>query len=212
MKKLLFVSSFCIAAMFVVNAQSSRFGFTAGTSIANYKTKYPGITFSNDSKAGLTAGILVDIPAGNNLSIQPALNYVQKGAQWEDAGEKGSMNINCIEVPVNFLYNTNGGSGTFFVGAGPSFAFNMSGKMKHNDGTGEVEEDIEIGNDKDNDDIKSLDAGGNFLAGYRFSNGFFLSAGYNLGLSNLSLYSDDEESIKSSYFSIKIGFMLKGKK
>ena len=211
MKKL-FYFLLLFSTYFHGQAQTARFGFTAGASIANYTLKYPGITLSNDPKTGITAGIFVDLPIGNNLSLQPGLNYVQKGSKWEEMAEKFSMNVNFLELPVNLLYNSNGSSGTFFAGAGPSFALNMSGKTKYDDGSGELEEDMKFGSDENNDDMKSMDAGLNFLAGYRFSNGFLLSGGYNLGLTNLSVYNDDEESIKSSYFSIKIGFMLGGKK
>ena len=214
MKKLLFVFCLFLATMFVANAQSSRFGFSAGTSIANYKFKYADVTINGDSKVGITAGMLVDIPVGSNFIIQPALNFVQKGTTFEDMDDKLTTNINCIEIPLNLMYRSPGKSGSFFVGAGPSFAFNMSGKTKYeyNDGSPSEEEEIKFGNDKDNDDMKSLDMGINFLAGYEFSSGLFLSAGSNLGLSNLSPYSDEDESIKSNYISIKIGFMLKGKK
>jgi len=214
MKKLLFVFCLFFTIMIVANAQSSRFGFSAGTSIANYKFKYGDLTINGDSKVGITAGILVDIPTGSNFIIQPALNFVQKGTTSEEMGDKLTTSINCLEIPLNLMYRSPGKSGSFFVGAGPSFAFNMSGKMKYefNDGTPSEEDEIQFGSDKDNDDIKSFDMGVNFLAGYEFSNGLFLSAGSNLGLSNLSVYSDEDESIKSNYVSIKIGFMLKGKK
>lgn len=208
MKKLVFVSSFCIATMFVANARSSRFGFTAGTSIANYNFKYAGTNISGDPKTGFTIGLFADIPTSANFSIQPALNFVQKGTQSEEMNEELSTSINCLEIPVNFFYKTAGKAGSFFVGAGPSFAFNISGKSKYDDGTTIEEDDIKFGNDKDNDDMKSLDEGINFLAGYEFSNGLFLSAVSNLGLRNMSLYSDDDESIKSKYFSIKVGFMF----
>ncbi|HJS53134.1 MAG TPA: porin family protein [Chitinophagaceae bacterium] len=206
MKKLFFIALACMAFHLAGQAQNARFGFTAGTSIANYKWKYPGMSISGDSKAGITAGILADVPMSSSFSIQPALNFVQKGYTSEFLGDKETVSINCLEVPVNFLYKTGGNAGSFFVGAGPSFAFNMSGKYKYDDGT--PDEDLSFGNDQDNDYMKSLDAGINFLAGYEFSNGLLLSAGYNQGLSNLSLYTDDDESTKSNYFSIKIGFMF----
>jgi len=212
MKKLSFFLIILFTGYFSGNAQTTRFGLHAGTSIANYKLKYPGLTLSGDSKAGITAGILTDIPLSSSFSIQPALNFVQKGTQSEDMGEKSTTSINCLEIPVNFLFRTGGNAGSFFVGGGPSFAFNMSGKSKYDDGTTTDEEDLKFGNDPNNHSMKSLDAGINFLAGYEFSNGLFLSAGYNQGLSNMSLYSDDDESIKSNYFSIRIGFMFGGKK
>ena len=193
-------------------AQNTRFGFTAGTSISNYNFKYAGTNISGDPKTGFTVGLLVDIPTSTNFSIQPALNFVQKGTQSEEMGEKLSTSINCLEIPVNFLYKTAGKAGSFFVGAGPFVAFNISGKSKYDDGNTVVEEDIKFGNDTDNDDMKIVDEGISFLAGYEFSNGLFLSAGSNLGLKNMSLYSDDDESIKSKYFSIKIGYILGNRK
>ena len=212
MKKLSFFLIILIGVYFSGNAQKTRVGLHAGTSLANYKFEYAGTNISGDSKTGFIAGLLVDIPVSTNFSIQPALNFVQKGTQSEDMGEKSTISVNCLEIPVNFLYKTGGNAGSFFVGGGPSFAFNMSGKSKYDDGNSIEEEDIKFGNDQDNDHMKSMDAGINFLAGYQFSNGLFLSAGYNQGLSNMALYSDDDESIKSNYFSIKIGFMFGGKK
>ena len=63
------------------------------------------------------------------------------------------------------MYRSPGKSGSFFAGAGPSFSFNMSGKMKYeyNDGTPPDEEDIKFGSDKDNDYMKSFDMGINFF-------------------------------------------------
>ena len=212
MKKVLLVACLFFATEFFANAQSSRFGITAGTSIANYNFKYGGTNISGDPKTGFTFGLLADIPTSANFSIQPALNFVQKGTQSEEMGEKLSTSINCLEIPVNFFCKTTGKAGSFFVGAGPSIAFNISGKSKYDDGTTIEEDDIKFGSDKDNDDMKSLDEGINFLAGYEFSNGLFLSAGSNFGFKNMSLYSADDESIKSKYFSIKIGFMFGKKK
>lgn len=208
MKKLLLATCLFLTALYGANAQSSRFGFTAGTSIANYNFKYAGTTISGDPKTGFTIGLLADIPTSANFSIQPALNFVQKGTKSEEMGEKLSTSINCLEIPVNFFYRTAGKAGSFFVGGGPSLAFNISGKSKYDDGNTVEEEDIKFGSDQDNDDMKSVDEGINFLAGYEFSNGLFLSAGSNFGFKNMSLYSDDDESIKSKYFSIKIGFMF----
>ena len=193
--------------------QSTRFGIVAGSSIANYKMKSGDISVSADSKVGFTAGIITDIPIGNNCSFQPALHFVQKGTKSEESfgglTEKNTLTVNCVELPLNVLYNVSAGSGKFFIGAGPSFGFNISGKTKFEDGTISETEDLRIGNDADNDDIRSFDMGINSLAGYRFSNGLFVSAGYNAGLNNLAPGADSEDgTVKSHYFSIKIGFVF----
>jgi len=204
------------ATALLTNAQNTRLGITAGTAIANYHAKVDGNDESGNSKAGITIGVLANIPLGKSLSLQPALHYVQKGTKDEETfggvTEKVKLNIDCLEVPLNLLYNASGNSGTFFIGAGPSFGFNLSGKAHYDDGTDADSEKIEIGNDPDNDFMKGLDIGANILAGYRFPNGLFFSAGYNRGFNNLFPGGNRDGTLNSSYFSIKLGWLFNGKK
>ena len=67
----------------------------------------------------------------------------------------------------------------------------------------------EFGNNED--DLKGMDFGANFLTGYRFSNGLQISGHYNAGLSKLMVGSDSG-TMKSSYFGVKIGLLSKVKK
>jgi Outer membrane protein beta-barrel domain len=209
MKRLLFSVSICILSATCLNGQTTKFGFTAGTAIANYTSKVDGETETEKSVAGLTVGVLVDVPAGKNFSFQPALNFVQKGTKATEGNETAKLNVNSIEIPLNLLYNSSGSSGSFFIGAGPSFAFALSGKLKYDDGTTSEEEDIDFGN-SDEDFMKGLDIGANIVAGYRLPGGLFFSAGYNAGLNNLFPGGSDDGTLKSHYFSIKLGFLLKG--
>lgn len=209
MKKLLLA-----ALVFVtVNtyAQKIRVGFTTGLTIANYKSRVDGNTESGKAKAGLAVGLLADIPAGKHFSFQPAVNYVQKGSKDEQtfAGitAKYKLTVNCIEVPLNFLYNTRGKNGNFFVGAGPSFAVAFSGKGKFTDGTNSESTNLKFGN-SDNDNMKSFDLGANILTGFSLSSGVMFSVNYNAGLNNLFPNGSDDGTFKSSYFGIKIGYML----
>lgn len=213
MKKLLLLSVVIIGISIGVNAQ--RIGFTGGASFSNYKAKVDGESDNGNSKTGLTAGLLVDISLSDHFSFQPALNFVQKGTKDEQtlAGitEKVSLTTNHLEIPLNILYNTNGDAGNFFIGAGPSLAFGVSGKWKYEDNTSSLTEDVKFGNNEDEDDMKGLDLGANFLAGYCFPNGLFVSANYNLGLSNLAPGGNSDATLKSNYFGVKLGYLLKGK-
>ena len=213
MKKLLLLTVVFTTCYCAGNAQSTRFGFTAGTVFANYQSKGGGVSENLNSKTGLTAGILVDIPSGKYFSFQPALNFVQKGAKDEETSGgvtyKTKLNINCIELPLNLLYNASGNTGNFFIGAGPSLAFSLSGKTKFEDGTNSTSENIKFGNG-DDDDIKGLDLGANVITGYCFPNGLFLSVNYNTGLSNLAPGSSSDVKLTSHYFGIKLGILLKG--
>jgi hypothetical protein len=215
MKKTILIAVICIVSNFITHAQKSRIGFTAGAVFANYTTKLDGETDNADSKTGITAGVFVEIPSGNHFSFQPALNFVQKGTKSEQTlggtTEKVQLTVNSIEVPLNFLYNAGSNTGNFFIGAGPSFAFALSGKTKYDDGTNSLTEDIKFGNNENEDDLKGLDFGANFLTGYRFPNGLQISGHYNAGLSNLMVGSDNG-TLKSNYFGVKLGLLLKGKK
>ena len=209
MKKLLYLLLFSTTC-FCVKAQNVRFGLQDGLSISNYIWEDPWGTYFNRSKPGFTGGVLVDVSVGNNFSIQPAFNYVQKGTRSEFEW-KGAMNVNCLELAANFLYKIRGASASFFVGAGPSFTLHVSGRSEYKNASGEWVEDIYFGNDENNDHLKSKDFGANFVAGYQFSNGFFVSVGYNHGLSNINPYNGDE-TIRDTYYNFRVGFMLGGKK
>ncbi len=215
MKKLLCLTLLFAGCYFTSLGQNTRFGFTAGVSFANYNSKVDGESDNGNSKVGLTAGVLVDIPLSKNLSFQPAVNFVQKGTKDEQTfggvTEKVSLGTNHIEVPFNFLFNASGNTGNFFIGAGPSLAFGISGKLKYDDGTDSFTEDVKFGS-SDDDFMKGFDLGANFLAGYCFPNGLLFSANYNAGLSNLFPGgSGGNGTLKSHYFGIKIGWMLNGK-
>ena len=198
-----------------VSAQT-RVGISAGPAFANITAKSEGISVSSPKlKVGFTAGLFVDALLSSNFSFQPALNFVQKGAMWKDGSAKDKLNLNYIEMPLNFVYNTTQHDG-FFVGGGPSLGIGISGREKYTDK--DFPEDNS--NDKitfgsDEDDIKRADFGVNFLAGYKLSGGITVAANYNLGLSNIANKSDDPENdgtIKNRYFSIKIGYAFGGRK
>lgn len=217
MKKIAILLLATFIATAGIIAQNARFGVNAGISMANYTSKFDGESDKADSKIGITLGAVVDLPMGDHFSIQPALNFVQKGTKDEETfggiTEKVSLTTNHLEIPVNFLYNTNSGNGNFFIGAGPSFAFALSGKLKYDDGTDEFDESVSFG-DGDEDDLKGFDFGANILAGYTLSNGLTFSVNYNAGISNLYPGGDSDASLRSNYFGIKVGWLFKktGKK
>ena len=204
MKKTIIILMAFIFFMHAANSQKARIGFTAGSSLANYKFKEGDEDQSGNSKAGFTAGLIVNIPAGKNFMIQPGIHWVGKGSTDEENGDKATLTANSIEIPVNFLYTSNGG---FFIGAGPSASFAVSGKAKFND----VSADLHFGNSTD-DDMKGFDFGANVVTGYQSPGGFLVAANFNQGFSNLVPGDAGNSSIKSHYFGIRLGYVLKGKK
>lgn len=210
MKKLLLVAIVFISMN--TQAQKISVGFTSGVAISNYKSKVDGNNESGNSKAGFTAGVLLDIPVGKYFSFQPALNFVQKGMKEKQSilgyTLKYKMNINEIEVPLNFLYNSRGKNVNLFIGAGPSIAFALNGKFDFSDGTESKSENVKFGSG-DEDMMKGIDIGANFITGISLNNGIMVSFNYNAGLNNLFPGGNaDDGSLKSHYFGIKLGYML----
>ena len=216
MKKV-FLSLLLLAGIATVNAQDIKFGINAGVTFASQKGKTSGVSITSDSRAGFTVGGQVDVPLGSSFVFQPGLSFTQKGGKFDltfmDYKLESNTSLNYLELPLNFLYQANAGTGKFFAGAGPSLAFGLGGKAKNteteNGVTLKSEEDINFGN-KEDDDFKPLEIGANILAGYEFSNGIFVAANYNLGLNDIAADGSDATA-KNRYFGVKVGFKFGGK-
>lgn len=206
-----FITTTCILFLLAASAQKTTFGITAGTTISNFKSKAGGVSASLDSKVGFAGGLIANISAGQHFIVQSGIQLVQKGTKYtqSEGGStlKSSTNTNWLEVPINFLYNGNG----FFIGAGPSFSFGVSGKSKTEFNGEKTDQKMKFGN-SDDDDLKGFDFGANLVTGYQLNNGLLISANFNQGFSNLMPGSSDNGSVKSHYFGIRLGYMFKGKK
>src|SRR5215212_4143226 len=104
----------------------TKIGLTGGVTFANVTIKSEGISVSPKMRTGFTAGLFTDCPLSSDFSFQPALNFVQKGFSTKDDAFSDKVSYNYVEVPLNFVYNSKG----FFIGAGPSMSFGLSGKEK----------------------------------------------------------------------------------
>ena len=209
MKKIITLFTLVAIAAQIAQAQKSSFGFTAGATLSKLTSKFEGTSLSTQSKIGFTAGIIGDIPISKDFSFMPALNFVQKGGKSKSESYGSTTNLNYIEIPLNFVYRTSGQSGHLFIGAGPSFAYGISGKTKANFQMEQMEEKVKFGSSIE-DDFKPFEIGANILLGYQFKNGFNIAANYNTGLNNIS----PQEGLKghNNYFGLRLAIMQGGKK
>ena len=198
---------------FSLSAQTT-VGINAGVSFANVVIKTQGVSASPKLKPGITGGLFADFQLVSNFGFQPALNFVQKGYLVKDETGKETVTLNYLEIPVNFVYNKK----QFYAGAGPSFAYGISGNDKvHYSGMPEDNQKVHFGT-SENDDLKPFDMGINFLLGYKFKEGLTISANYTLGLNRINnsnddpLYPDENFKIKNRYFAVKIGYAFSGSK
>lgn len=193
------------------NGQVS-YGLKAGVNLG--KITNLGSEEANNTSFHLTG--YVDLPVAPNFSIQPGLSLQGKGSKYEDswtginANIEQTRNIMSLEIPVNAVYYIpTGMSGSVFLGAGPYVGFNISGRDKITGNIGDFQgsNSRDLSFSGDNKDLNLVDAGVNFLGGYRLSNGFLLNAGYGLGLTNLNPNSNGN-SWNNRVLSFGVGFQF----
>ena len=197
MKKLLFaIALVCTVSLVQAQDKGIAFGIKAGPSFYNLS----GDDFEEgDMKTGFHAGIFVNIPLSSMFSFNPELLYNTEGSKIEESGDKLTMNLSYLNVPLMLQYNNPGG---FFAELGPQIGFLMSAKAKYEVMGVEDEEDVK-------DELKSTSFSLGIGAGYDLPGGLGFGARYNFGLSPIVDVDDDDT--KSSGFQISIRYKF-GKK
>ena len=190
-------------------AQSVSFGVKAGVNLSNISYSGGGLTVTTSNSTGFHVGAVADIGFGN-LSLQPGILYSAKGGSSNDgSGGTAKLTLNYVEVPVNLLYNIPVGIGKIFIGGGPYVGLGISGKntlsgTATSTGSGSESQNITFGSTAG--DVKNPDFGVNLLGGFRFESGLSLSAGYGIGLANLSNVSGF--STKNNVLSFSVGYFF----
>ncbi len=205
MKKIIFLLTVSVSCLQIIGLSQTRVGISGGMTAASMKGEGTG-----DGKGGLITSLVVDAPIGaSKFTFHPSLSYVQKGqTEPHPPGtliDKQFMALRYMELASTFLYNI-GEKGVFFLGAGPSIAFNLPSKRVSTIGETKTQTDILFGPTPEND-LRGVDWGANFLSGYRTSGGFFLAVNYNLGIRNLAT-EGDPGTLKNNYVGIQLGVYL----
>ncbi len=190
MKKLLLTAAAVFAFGFA-NAQEVKFGVKAGLNM----TTITGGEFSGGTKAGFHIGGLAEIKLTDKFAIQPELLFSTKGSSYAFFGIDVDQNLSYVDMPVMAKYFVIEG---LSIEAGPNVGFLVAAELK---GDGE---------DVDNkDDLKSVDFGLNFGAGYELKNGLMFQARYNIGLADISEEEDGDPYTfdeKNAGFSLSVGY------
>lgn len=194
MKKVLLLIAI-VAVGFTANAQEVNFGAKAGLNIANISGE--GIE-NNDVRTSFHLGGVVEFEISDKFSVQPELVYSAQGAKTKFKGIDATMALDYLNVPIMAKYYIAEG---FSLELGPQVGFLMSAKMKAEVDGQSIEVDI-----KDEFEMKSVDFGLNFGAGYKLASGLSFSARYNLGLSKVS--DIDDSTGKNGVFQVSIGYMF----
>lgn len=171
--------------------------------------------------------LMVNVPIYEGLYFQPVIRYITKGTNF--SGERpvkpelsgaylpaGSrLQLNYLELPLNFVYKFPLASGKITAGLGPYVAVGLQGRYHYNI----VQNGRSVSNDskqvqfshKANDNLAVMrmypwDAGANFAIGYEFNNGIMLGANYSLGM--LDTDRSDLTTSKNKYLAVSVGFLF----
>lgn len=202
---------FLLAASFLIGgavfAQSPvKYGLRVGVSLPKYSFSDGNTTTSTKTNTNFAVTGYADIPVASNLYVQPGIAFQGKGGKFvqNSVGELNWSTMN-LGIPLNLVGKLPvGGGSSIYLGAGPYIDFALSGQEKATINNSTVKRDLAIGSDA-NDDLKSFDAGLNFMAGVELGGGFQLGAGYGLGLTNLDP-SNSSTKMKNRVLSFNIGY------
>ena len=190
------------------------FGVKAGLNLSNMLAKDNDMNYSNEfnfkMKPGFNFGPTLELPINEQFSFETALLLSTLGTKAEfDNGEgttKGSINFLYLNLPLTLKAKFDVGGTQLFGALGPYLGYGISGKSKVD---GEPDQDIKWGSG-DNDDYKPFDFGLHFGAGVGIK-ALEISLTYELGLANMSIYTDNGYKEMNRVLAINLGYKF-GKK
>jgi len=151
----------------------------------------------------------VDLPVSTMFSIQPGVAVEGKGGKLVDTeNAEIKQNTMWVEVPVNLVGKIPLGvtGSNIYLGAGPYAALGISGETKYKLGDTETKTDVKFGDDED---LKSLDLGVNFMGGVHLGSGFLIGAQYGLGLNDLRPKGEGGDGkVTNRVLSFSVGFLF----
>jgi len=187
------------------------FGIRAGVNFQNVTGEaIDGKDLDNKLKAGFNVGVNAEIPIAPEFYLQPGLLFSTKGAKTDGSPER-KVNINYLELPVNFVYKPVLGTGNLLLGFGPYAALAVGGKYKVGDNDFDLKFDNEVvANSVDAPrTLKRFDFGANFLAGYEFSSKVSAQLNAQLGLVKINpKYTgvSNDAKAKNTGFGVSVGY------
>lgn len=200
-----------VAGLMIAGASfgQTKFGIVAGPQFSSITAKADGDKSTSDLLVGLRAGFTADLQLADEFYIGTGLLFSGKGGKDKDVEIKKT--IGYLQVPINFLFKPEVGSGKLNLGAGPYVAYGIAGKIK---GTADdAEGSIGVFSDEAKalgQGVKKFDAGLGIVAGYELKAGLYLGIHADLGLVNTVALPDgvtaDGYSAKNTSFGVNVGF------
>jgi len=155
---------------------------------------------------GYTGGIFFNARISSSFVIQPSVNWLNK--QWKDELDfngditETHMSINYLEVPVQLVFKKQKSSG-FFIGAGPSLLYGISGTRTVTNNGDATSSDYTFGTEEGQEDPLTIAING--MIGYSFGR-VHLHLNYSQGITNQA----DAEKNKGneSHLALRLGYIF----
>lgn len=201
---------FCAAILTAgITFGQSKFGIVAGPSFSSITSKNAAANSgkeTSDLLVGLRAGFTADLQLADEFYIGTGLLYSGKGGKNKDNNDF-KTSLSYLQVPINFLFKPEVGSGKLNLGAGPYVAYAIAGKHKGTFNNASIELDPFDDESKViNQKLKRFDAGVGIVAGYELNSGLYLGLNADLGLVNAFDNTDDDRSFKNTSFGVSLGY------
>ncbi|MEO8404172.1 MAG: porin family protein [Chitinophagaceae bacterium] len=210
----LMLTSATVFSQSKTSQQKTTFGVDGGVNFYSLTGKdQNGDKLKYKLKTGFNIGVNAEIPIGIDFYVQPGVMFIMKGGA-ERYGADAKVNIGYVQVPVNFLYKPELGTGKLILGFGPYVAFGVGGSYKPSGGD---KADVKFKNDVTNAEflsgdvyVKGVDAGANLLFGYEFASKFSVQLDASLGMINMGPKIDGNDygefSSKNTGFGVSVGY------
>lgn len=186
----------------------AQFGAQAGAAFSSAKQKYDGESMDFGTQAMFTGGLFYRRDFGGKFAFQPEINYLPKGGKYSETFNEGDgsyemkidLSLNYLEIPLYVLYNGGKTSG-LYAGIGPSFNFGLSGTVKYNDES----DDIEFGDDGD---LKGFHMGINGIVGYQMQNGLTFNGFISQSITNSEVEKEGDAKFNMLTFGVRAGYLF----
>jgi hypothetical protein len=216
---LLFSTSITMAQFRVQQPPRTQFGILGGVNFQNLNGKdFAGDALENSMITGFHLGVTMQVPIVPEFYFEPGLLYTTKGAQGDYGPVEGTVRLNYLEVPLNFLYKGALGNGFVLLGFGPYLGYALSGNLNLDTDVAGFDTQIRFQNTVESDVsplglyLRRFDAGGNIYAGYQFGMGVFVRLNAQLGLLNIypddQRFSNNEARWANTGFGFSVGYLF----
>lgn len=225
MNSKIFIIAFFIALVTNIQGQEetpnkSTFGIYGGLNLQNINGKDAnGIELTNSLIPAYSIGVNYEFPIATDFYIQPGVQFIKKGtkgqvtyANSENYTITREVNLNYLEVPINFIFKPLLGTGHVILGFGPYLGYAVNGKATFEGANAPQNSDIDFQASVPSTDpnnliyFRRMDMGGNFFAGYEFNNGINFSLTSQLGLININSKNTSKLTNQNTGFGLSAGY------